>query len=113
MGSGVRGVVNLAVALLLVLTFWTGTAAHALEPLDCETPAAAQLSADYDQEEPAKQSDQGAMHHHTSCHGHHVEVPDDDAGTLTPESGATLLRARNPVRPSGAGPGSHLRPPIA
>ena len=105
---------NLVGALLLVLTLWTGTSAHAAERFDC-IPVTEQSAEhfDGDRDETPDDPDKGVAHHHTGCNGHQVATAGDAADLGFSVRTAGLIGARQDARHSGREPEGQLRPPIA
>ena len=101
-------------ALMLVLTLWTGGAAHAAERFDC-VPATAEAGAHFDGDEDQAPSapGQGAAHHHSGCSGHHLAAPVKTAEAPMCHSAAARTFLRNEAAPPSREPDNQLRPPIA
>lgn len=100
-------------ALMLVLTLWTGGAAHAAG-FDCmSVPAEANghFEDGQDKEQPAP--DQNVAHQHSGCSGHHLTPPAEIVAAGTQLSGQLAPVAWRESGKPGRGPDSHLRPPIA
>ena len=71
-----RRLLPLLACLMLVLTLWAGTGAHATEsmlPIDSIAAAHGEHSAGDADEVPAD-SDRATPHHHGVCHGHDLSV---------------------------------------
>ena len=101
-------------ALMLVLSFGTGPAAHAEQRLDC-TPASLQSVGDYvgEREESPSESERSEAHNHSSCGGHHFGAP-SETDKLALTGGIGSLASNSADRfDSGNGPDNQLRPPIA
>jgi hypothetical protein len=101
--------------LMLILTLWMSTVAHAAEPIACPDSATSESISHYDgdgDQVPAD-ADRAVLHHHGGCHGHHVAVPDTGksvpAGSVHIGRFAALIEAEHP---SARAPAA-LRPPIA
>ena len=101
-------------ALMLVLTLWTGGAAHAAERFDC-IPATAEAGAHYegDQDQAPSSPSQGVAHHHSGCSGHHLAAPVKTVEAAIGRSVATRSFPRNETGPPSREPDNELRPPIA
>ena len=102
-------------ALMLILLLWTGSAARAVEALDCggETTSAAAGHYDGDRDQVPADGDKAAPHHHNACHGHCMAVPmTDRASLLLNQDSSGLIETSRDLQ-SGSGPGATLRPPIA
>jgi len=101
-------------ALLLVLTLWTGTTAHAAERFDC-IPATEQSAGHFegDRDETPDDPDRGVAHHHGGCNGHHVATPGHYALISFSVGSSGLTGARQDAAPPGREPEGQLRPPIA
>lgn len=113
--AGVRSFLPLISAFMLVLMFWTGSAAHAAEALECggETSAAAVGHYDGDRDQVPADDDKAAPHHHNACHGHCMAMPTADRASLPLHQNSNGLTETNRGLQSGSGPGTSLRPPIA
>jgi len=105
----------LCMALLLGVTMTTGGAVHAMEPVGCvdDSTAASAGHSQGDGDQNSPDSEKGFVHHHGTCHGHHVsDVHDDPAlgQALAANDAQSLIeqyfQARGPTGPA-------LRPPIA
>ncbi|QNM83330.1 hypothetical protein H8M03_03005 [Sphingomonas sabuli] len=101
-------------ALLLVLTLWTGTSAHAAERFDC-IPATEQSAEhfDGDRDQTPDDPEKGVAHHHTGCNGHHVATSGDGVAFGYSIRTAELGSARHDANHPGREPEGQLRPPIA
>lgn len=101
--------------LMLVLSLWTGARAHAAETLTCGevTELSASVHFEGDGDEVPADADMGVPHHHGSCHGHHVGLPDaTQASRIVPVALALVGLSTT----DGRGPAEldrTLRPPIA
>lgn len=102
-------------ALLLGVSLTSGTVSHATEAVGCidEATAAAAGHTQSDGDQTAPDAEKGFVHHHGTCHGHHLsdaqELPvvgqvlaANDARSLIEQH----FQARGPTGPA-------LRPPIA
>lgn len=105
---------SLLACLMLVLTLWTGTAAHAAETL---LPIAEPSSINWehapgDADEVPADADQATPHHHGLCHGHDFRVPLEysPAVHIVPANlpGFPPVHALSPIQTDNT-----LRPPIA
>lgn len=106
--------ISLVSALLLVLTLWTGEAAHAAERLEC-IPVSAQAAGHFDGDSDQTPSDreQGAAHHHSGCSGHSVAATVDMAPLDLFHLGRVPPTFREDDGTLGLVPDAGLRPPIA
>ena len=107
-------IVAILCALMLVLSFGTGTTAHAEQRYDC-MPATSQTAGhfDGDRDESQSKSEKGAAHHHSGCNGHHLGSPSETGEPAFADASQTLTSAAIPAFRPGTGPNSQLRPPIA
>lgn len=113
-GRIVRRLLPLISAFVLLLNFWAGTPAHAVEAIACgEASTAATGHFEGDRDEVPADSDNSAPHHHGVCHGHCVGI---EAGA-EPVQAVGQAKAPEAVRRhdfhSGSPPDADLRPPIA
>lgn len=107
-----RRLLPLLASLMLVLTLWSGVAAHASETVE---PAIAEAVAHFDGDRDQVPADEhgSVPHHHGICHADHVGIPaalapaDAHAGDCAP------FRAKPALLPPSAATGAELRPPIA
>ena len=106
--------ISLLGAVMLVLTLWTGSAAHAAERFDC-LPLTAEAGAHYDgdRDQVPSTPDQGVAHHHSGCSGHHVAAPATLAEASLFSSGMIRRFPLSDTAPPGPDAENHLRPPIA
>ena len=106
--------INLLSALLLVLMVWTGTAAQAAEPRDCN-PVAELAAGDSgsDRNEVPSDPDKCVAHQHAGCGGHHIAGPFQNIVLGPPVRAPNIVLARRDVGRPGRQPDSDLRPPIA
>ena len=101
-------------ALMLVLSFGTGTTAHAEQRFDC-MPVSSQTAGhfDGDRDESPSKSEKGAAHHHAGCGGHHFGSPSE----IEEPALANARQTQNSVAIAAFAPAAHpdsqLRPPIA
>lgn len=100
--------------VLMVVTTWTGSPAHASQRFDCITVASQTAEhARGDRDEAPSKSEKSVTHHHAGCNGHqlgetaHAQVDPDltIVSMVRPE-----LRYRGA---EGLAPDAELRPPIA
>ena len=107
-------VVAILCALMLVLSFGTGTTAHAEQRFDC-MPATSQTAGhfDGDRDESPSKSEKGAAHHHSGCGGHHFGSPSAVEEPALADADQTLTSTAIAAFRPGTGPNSQLRPPIA
>lgn len=109
-----RRLMPLISAFMLVLTLWTGSAAHAAEALECgDATAAAAGHFDGDDDEVPADSGKAAPHHHNICHGHCLGVPNegDVIGTSRIAEGLKFAPPQDFYK--GLPPDAALRPPMA
>lgn len=101
-------------ALMLVLTLWTGGAAHAAERLDC-IPASSETAGHYEGggDEWPSTGEKGAAHNHSGCNGHQVAAPAEAAGPILAGAQPTIPNAWEAFGLAGRVPDQQLRPPIA
>ena len=109
-----RRLLPLLACLMLVLTLWAGTGAHAVEtlqPVDSVAALHGEHSAGDADEVPAD-SDRATPHHHGVCHGHDLSVV--QLMQARARATAPAIRCAVPVaalHPTGTDPA--LRPPQA
>lgn len=105
---------SLVGALMLVLMFWTGGAAHAAERFDC-MPLTAETTGHFegDKDQVPSSPDQGVAHHHSGCSGHHIAGPNSLASLDIGSPKQTAPLAWREAGVPGRGPDADLRPPIA
>ena len=101
-------------ALMLVLMLWTGSAAHAVEQLDC-VPVAADTIGHYDgdTDQVPADPDKGVAHHHAGCSGHQLAAPASSDELQLSSSGREAPFAVSSADLAGRTPDAQLRPPIA
>lgn len=102
-------------ALMLVVLVWTGSAAHASHQFDC-IPATAETGGHFkgDGDEWPSKSQNGPVHHHSSCSGHQLAAPVADAAPVLLSSFEKALPdSREEFGLAGRVPDHQLRPPIA
>lgn len=101
-------------ALMLVLAFGTGTAAHAEQRFDC-MPATSQSAGhfDGDRDESPSKSQKGATHHHSGCSGHHFGSPSEIEEPAFADADEALASGAIDAFGPSTDPDSQLRPPIA
>ena len=101
-------------AVMLVLMLWTGGAAHAAERFSCiPVGAEATIHFDGDGDQTPSKSDQGTMHHHSGCNGHHVAAPVDNSSIAINGSKRAAPFAWRESGMRSRSPDFELRPPIA
>lgn len=101
-------------ALMLVLVFWTGGAAHAAEKFEC-IPVSADATGHFEGDSDQAPSDRGqdVGHHHSVWSDHHVAATADALAVKLPRSAASDFLAWREAGVPGRGPDADLRPPIA
>ena len=100
-------------AVLLVLMFWTGTKAHAVERLDCITVGLETTEHhDGDSDQSPASSDKGVARHHTSCGGHQLATPTDVPAAALNSVRRPQLFGDPAAGVPGHEPENQLRPPI-
>lgn len=102
-------------AIALVLSIWTGSAAHAAEKSEC-IPVTAEVAGhfDGDQDQAPDRDEKGVAHHHGGCSGHQVSGSMDTVSVAFADfTDEPVLIAANAVFRAGLPPDSQLRPPIA
>lgn len=101
-------------ALMLVLVFWTGGAAHAAESFRC-VPATAEAAGHFEGDSDQTPADRGqdVAHHHSGCSGNHVAATADAPVVDFPYLAGSIALVWREAGVSGRGPDSELRPPIA
>lgn len=113
-GRSMSRLLAILCAMMLVLSFGTGTTAHAEQRFDC-MPVTSQSTAhfDGDRDESPSKNERGVAHHHSGCGGHHLGSPSAvDEPALASSNSAPMLASVSSFDP-GRGPDSQLRPPIA
>ena len=100
-------------ALMLVLTFWTSSAALAAPPVECG-PVFSVETADFegDRDEAPSCPQPGGAHHHSGCSGHQFAVPGAQLLTVVVIRNGESF-APEPFWKPGREPNGQLRPPIA
>lgn len=101
-------------ALMLVLMLWSGSAAHAVEELNCN-PVAAETIGHYegDTDQVPADPDMGVAHHHAGCSGHQLAAPLDSMGLDIAITGVAKPYVRPLTGLPDVVPDAELRPPIA
>lgn len=104
----------LLAALMLVLIFWTGGAAHAAETFECN-PVSAEAAGHFEVDSDQTPSDcgQGVGHEHSSCSGHQVAATADARAIDISYTGTRDPLPWREAGVPGRGPDTQLRPPIA
>ena len=107
-------IVAILCALMLVLSFGTGTTAHAEQRFDC-MPATSQMAGhfDGDRDESQSKGEKGAAHHHSGCGGHHFGSPAEIEEPAYADATEALTSGVAAAFSPGIIPDSQLRPPIA
>jgi hypothetical protein len=107
-----RRLLPLLASFMVVLIVWSGTSAHAAEPIAPVTVEAG-THFDGDRDQVPADDHQPAPHHHGICHADHVGLP----AALAPAGGEAADKASfqsaNALDSPSACPGAALRPPIA
>lgn len=100
--------------LMLVLSVWAGSSAHAAERLDC-IPVSAEAPGHFegDRDEEPSQNGEGVAHHHSSCNGHQSAAAGDGAIPMLFASRHAFGGPLAERYELGQGPNTQLRPPIA
>ena len=100
--------------LMLLVTLWTATTAHAAEAFGCnDVSASSSGHFDGDGDEVPGDADKAVPHHHGGCSGHHSGVP---TGADTVQLAVSELEAVTIAYSKGLygrEPNRALRPPIA
>lgn len=105
---------SLVGALLLVLTLWTGNAAHAARPTHCPPAPVEQLTnVDRQSDQAPSEKDNGVTHYHLGCGGHQIASQADLEPLILIGSRGFLPVARQDNWNAGEDPPLTLRPPIA
>ena len=107
-----RPLVPFFACLMIVLTLWSGSAAHASEQVGpVAVEAAAHFEGDRDQV-PADEH-QPVPHHHAACHADNVSLPAELPPVRSEPVNKALVAMRASQGLPEAPPGATLRPPIA
>lgn len=111
-GQPMRRVLPLIAAVMVMLTLWSGTAAHAAEDL---RPAAAEMAMHFDGDgDEAPADDHGTVpHHHGICHADHVGIPAALAANQIEDAEANRPHDLAEAFAASADLGAAIRPPIA
>ena len=106
-----RRILPFLAAIMVMLTFWSATAARAADFAPATTEAGVHFAGDRD-EVPADQH-QSTPHHHAACDAHQIGITAGSvsAGLVLPQE-APVKTLRTAGLPS-AEPDAALRPPIA
>lgn len=100
--------------IVLLLSMATGAVAHANEQICSPGAEAATLlgHADGDTDQ-LPDTETGAAHHHSGCHGHHVAAPVDHKVAAGSTTSRSALLPGVTTAAASVHPAATLRPPIA
>jgi hypothetical protein len=107
-----RHLLPLIASFMVVLIVWSGSSAHAIEPI---APLTAEAGSHFDGDHDQVPADdhQPVPHHHGICHADQIGLPAALAPADAEEAGETSFQAAISLDSPLACPGAALRPPIA